>query len=195
MGDDRFSDPAVWLEESHAELASKSRVARRLRKLVEQESSTLVGVLATLAEQRISLTITTSSGWSWTGRLTAVSPECVVGIGPHERRVVINITAIRAVTTGHTSVTGDVVPTASISIEGVLTELSGMGELLTLVLNGPDRARLMTGTVDWSGIDLACLDLTAGVVGASTYQASHGGPSVARTAYVAYEHIEAVLTG
>jgi small nuclear ribonucleoprotein (snRNP)-like protein len=188
-----------------AEAVVESRQTRRLNATVEGSSSTLVGVLVTLAELRVTVHLTTANGWACTGQLTAVSEHAAVlltnrgttsgrgvtagrgttaGFGTAAnrppQRVVIALDALVSVTPlAGELVSGDQEGQMSLSVAGFLSDLVGLGEPVTVILR---TASTVTGIPLWSGADTVCIDT-------SRHASLRGAP-----VYVSIAHVEAVIT-
>jgi hypothetical protein len=175
---------STLVTEGQAHEAVEDRRARRLNRLVERESSTLMGILVELAERRAGVLIELRSGLVVRGTITAVGADAVIVFSAVARqRSVLRTHAIATVRAIEAQeVTGDRSPTWSTTFHDIVTDLSGHDDNVTVHVGGGDP---VTGTLLWVGIDVLCLAAT---------QPPTDQLGLGTQAYVALDSVTAVLT-
>ncbi len=153
-----------------AEAASESRRNRRLHRLIERESSTLIGVLVEAAERRLNVSVSCRGGLGIQGTVTAVGPDFVSlvpidrtrmngrpddSIPQSFRRMVVRIDDITSFRVdSNADVTGDRIGTESFNFTDFVADVAGSEQQVTLHLD--DGAPLI-GEVQWASAEVVCL--------------------------------------
>jgi hypothetical protein len=153
---------------SSADQAAEDRRFRRLATQVDRESSTLIGILITLAERRSRCLVTMKSGWEWSGVTTGVGHDFAVILADDDRRAVLRLSALSSLQTVDTDeCTGENEAPIDNTFEALLSEFAGYEEEVTVVLDQPSETKpLLTGKSAWQGSDMACI---RGAHGTGTY--------------------------
>jgi hypothetical protein len=148
--------------EQSAHQSAEAIRSRRMQRAMEQDATTFVGVLVSLAEQRTRATVLLRSGWAYSGRITAVGSDALVMLGHDARRAVVRISAISSLTldeqpssatassTG-TGVTGDRLGATSLTFDATLRDLCAYEADITLITTTSP----INEPVQWIGIDVA----------------------------------------
>jgi hypothetical protein len=180
----RRDDRSIELDDLLADTYIQARRDRRMMAFTEASSSTFTGALLTLAESNAAIRLSTRCGWTWSGNLTAVGTEAIVCLHHDGRRAVIRREAIVSLSANTSNVAvGDGVASLTLSIEGFLSDLAGLGDTVTVVADSGSTVQL-SGIVHWAGADAVCI----GVRQHEREQRTRG------VSYIALAHVTAVIT-
>jgi hypothetical protein len=144
----------AWADETTAE-----RRAGRLHRLLEQEASTLVGILIEAAERRRPIVVDLP-GLSIRGTLTAVGADfAIVFSTAASKRWIIRTSAVTSLTCDDARMVGDRTDTLSSTFQDLAAELAGLEEQVDLLTT--DGA-MHSGVLEWCGVDLLAVGSFSG---------------------------------
>lgn len=144
----------AWAEETTAE-----RRAGRLHRLIEQDASTLIGVLIEAAERRRPIVVGLT-GLAIRGTLTAVGSDFAIVFSTDvAKRWIVRTAAVTSVMCGDGRIVGDRTDTLSSTFQDLAAELAGLAERVDLLTT--DGA-MHSGLLEWSGVDLLAIRSLSG---------------------------------